>query len=204
MVPETPREHGTTRCLPCPWGEHNPYHLGIWDNSEDPGGWHVWSPRAKQDRTGGHVSLPGLEARFQLSYHHLSNFSPSIMQTRNTAGASPELNEGQFVNPLLISPLNLCFPTRQNTFLLSLSIHLSFSIPSPCFQAISSPSSSRKAADPHDISTIPSTQLLWFRFPYSRIAFCPGPHFPRQVGSYRVQGLGHHFLSLLRDRKSVV
>ena len=70
------------------------------------------------------MSLPGLEARFQLSYHHLSSFSPSIVQTRNAAGASPELNEGQFVNPLLIPPLNLCLPTRQNTFLLSLSIHL--------------------------------------------------------------------------------
>lgn len=123
MVPETPREHGTTRCLPCPRGEHNPYHLGIWDNSEDPGGWHVWSPRAKQDRAGGPVSLPGLEARFQLSYHHLSSFSPSIVQTRNAAGASPELNEGQFVNRLLIPPLNLCLPTRQNT---SLSVHPSF------------------------------------------------------------------------------
>lgn len=70
------------------------------------------------------MSLPGLEARFQLSYYHLSSFSPSIVQTRNAAGASPELNEGQFVNPLLIPPLNLCLPTRQNTFLLSLSIHL--------------------------------------------------------------------------------
>ena len=40
---------------------------------------------------------------------------------------------------------------------------------------------------------------LWFRFPYSRIAFCPGPHFPRWVGSYRVQALGHHFLYLLSE-----
>lgn len=70
------------------------------------------------------MSLAGLEAQFQLSYHHLSNFSPSVMQTRNTEGASPELNEGQFVNSCLIPPLNLCLTTRQNTFLLSPSIHL--------------------------------------------------------------------------------
>lgn len=70
------------------------------------------------------MSLAGLEAQFQLSYHHLSNFSPSVMQTRNTAGASPELNEGQFVNSCLIPPLNLCLTTRQNTFLLSPYIHL--------------------------------------------------------------------------------
>lgn len=163
MVPETPGGHGTTRCLPCPWGEHNPYHLGIWDNSEDLGGCQVWSPRAKQDRAGGHVSLPGLEAQFQLSYHHLSHFSHSVMQTRNTAGASPELNEGQFVNPRLIPPLTLFVLPQGGILSFSLCPSIfSFSIPSPCFQAISSPSSSKKPADPHDISTIPSTQLLWF------------------------------------------
>ena len=70
------------------------------------------------------MSLAGLEVQFQLSYRHLSQLSPSVMQTRNTAGASPELNKGQFVNPRLIPPLKLCLTTRQNTFLLSLSTHL--------------------------------------------------------------------------------
>lgn len=58
-----------TQVPPCPRGEHNPYYPGGWDNSEDLGGCQVWSPRAKQDRAGGHMSQLGLEAQLRLPHH---------------------------------------------------------------------------------------------------------------------------------------
>lgn len=54
---------------PCPWGEHDLYDLGGWEDSV--------SPLVRQDSTGGCLSQPGLGGPAPLPPTELSNISPA-------------------------------------------------------------------------------------------------------------------------------